>query len=434
MLVIFFLLSGLCLLGLFALATFSEGLVERGDILGGQFLEKNSRYFYYYSFHKLLFRKKIYRLLFSALRLTDSALRLLFGMLFILTLFILLAHASFVLFYTLCALLLFFIFGNFLPRVIASRREEKSLLWSASVVSFFLYLFSPLFLLFLFLESLITLRRKENEEILFEENIKEVMFHILQDIEIKEPLSMADRKLIESVVQFKDRIVREIMVPRVDLFTLSDETSLRSAAYLLAKEGYSRVPIYKETVDNITGVLYVKDLIALYMECELGKKEWNSLDVPVATLAKKAFYTPETKKVAYLLQELRAKQVHMAIVVDEYGGTEGVITIEDILEEIVGEIGDEYDVGEEMPYTPLAQGGWIVGAHMNISDAEEAFSIDIPQEGDYDTLGGYIFHVVKTIPPKGYVLQHENFDIEILHSTERSVEKVKIIPKKSEES
>ena len=129
----------------------------------------------------------------------------------------------------------------------------------------------------------------------------------------------------------------------------------------------------------------------------------------------------------YLLQEFRKKQVHMAIVVDEYGGTEGIVTIEDILEQIVGEIADEYDEDEEM-FFAQNDGSWIVDARMNILDAEEQLGILVPQDGDYDTIGGYIYHRAGTIPSKGFVIKHDDFELEVLRSSERCVEKVRITP------
>lgn len=245
-------------------------------------------------------------------------------------------------------------------------------------------------------------------------------------------LDSLDLKLLESVIQFKDLIVKEIMVPRVHLFSLPIDTSIRTAAKLLMKEGYSRIPIYRDSLDNIVGLLLYKDMLEIYMATEADPSKNNLLDQSIGTLMKGVFYTPETKKVSHLLQEFRTKQKHMAIVVDEYGGTEGIVTIEDILEELVGEIGDEYDVGEENLYVPDSKGiGWIVDAHMNLKDAEDVFGIEIPKEGDYDTLAGFIFYRQEMIPTKGTKISEESFEIEILSASDRSVEKIRLIPKRN---
>jgi CBS domain containing-hemolysin-like protein len=137
-------------------------------------------------------------------------------------------------------------------------------------------------------------------------------------------------------------------------------------------------------------------------------------------------YTPETKKISQLLQEFRSKQIHLAIVVDEYGGTEGIVTIEDILEELVGEIADEYDINEEVMYSAMPSGGWIVDAKMSILDIDEELGIKIPHSPEYDTIGGYIFHRAGSIPSKGWKIHQDEFGLEILSSNDRSIGKIKI--------
>lgn len=253
--------------------------------------------------------------------------------------------------------------------------------------------------------------------------LKEKMQEVLQESEFSPYLSDEDRKLLLSVASFKERIAREVMVPRIDMHTLSAETPVKQAAQDFLEQGYSRVPIWKENVDNVIGTLYYKDLLSLYFTLSPGEKE---LDSPVEKLLKPIVYSPETKKISNLLQEFRSKQIHMAIVVDEYGGTEGIVTIEDILEELVGEIADEYDTQEEALFHPLPSGGWIVDAKMNISDIEDELGIKIPTQPDYDTLGGYIFDKAGTIPKKGWRIHHDDFDLEVLSSSERAIEKVKI--------
>lgn len=245
--------------------------------------------------------------------------------------------------------------------------------------------------------------------------------------------SESDKQLLQSVMNFRNRIAREIMRPRVDLFCLPENISLKQAAELLQREGYSRVPVYRDTIDTIVGVLFYKDVLAKYAAAaEAGANREALLSTPVKTLVKKVYYCPETKKIASLLQEFRKRQTHMAVVVDEYGGTAGLVTIEDILEEIVGEISDEYDEQEAL-FTPAPGGGWIVDARMNMLDIEEEMGIKIPQEEDYDTLAGYIFYRVGSIPQAGLVLHHDTFEIEILKSNDRMVEEVKIVPIAHEE-
>ena len=215
------------------------------------------------------------------------------------------------------------------------------------------------------------------------------------------------------------------MVPRIDMFTLSDATSIKKAAQAFLEEGYSRIPVWKENVDNIVGALYYKDLLNLYFHASQSPNDLNS---PIKNLLKPIVYAPETKKISQLLQVFRNKQIHLAIVVDEYGGTEGIVTIEDILEELVGEIADEYDYDEESLFTILPSGGWIVDAKMTIIDIEDELGINIPQSPEYDTVGGYIFHKAGAIPPKGWRLHQDDFDLEVLSSSERTVEKIRITP------
>ena len=214
------------------------------------------------------------------------------------------------------------------------------------------------------------------------------------------------------------------MVPRVNLVSLPSTTSLIEAAKVFLTENFSRIPVYKDTVDNMVGVLLYKDILKVHIEHQNDAKLLSS---SIEKIIKPVLYTPETKKIAYLLQEFRSKQIHLAIVVDEWGGTEGIVTIEDILEELVGEIADEYDVGTESLYTALPNAeGWIISAKMSIIDIEAELGIRIPQSPEYDTIGGFVVHKAGTIPSKGWRLHQDNFDLEILSSTERSIEKIKI--------
>lgn len=244
---------------------------------------------------------------------------------------------------------------------------------------------------------------------------------ILQETELNAYLDAHEKKFILSVVSFKDRIAREVMVPRIQLFALPIDTLLEKAAETFVQEGYSRIPIYRDHIDDVAGVLHYKDLLNVYATGRQGSQKIESLLKPI-------LYTPETKKISLLLQEFRSKQIHLAIVVDEWGGTEGIVTIEDVLEELVGEISDEYDVAHTKQYTALSSGGWVVDASMSIIDILEEINIEIPLSPEYDTIGGYIFHRAGTIPVKGWRIHHDDFDLEVLSSSERALEKIRITP------
>lgn len=258
--------------------------------------------------------------------------------------------------------------------------------------------------------------------------IREKVLELLQESERKLPLDSHYKKLISSVLSFKDRLAREVMVPRIDVYSLSSDTTVEEAAKSFLSEGYSRIPVYKESVDHIIGVLLYKDALKIFAGALSSKEGKDKLQMPIEALVKPVLYTPETKRISHLLQEFRSKQIHLAIVVDEYGGTEGIVTFEDILEELVGEIADEYDIGEEVLYTALPEGGWTVDARMSILDIENELGIQIPPGPEYDTIGGFIYHKAGAIPTQGWRIHHENFDLEILSSDERSIDKIKIMP------
>lgn len=331
---------------------------------------------------------------------------------------------------TLSSIALFlvsFLIGEYLPRILGMRFPEKMLRFSTPFSSIFMFLAFPITFLFL------KISQSFSRTIYFdhlhepEAQAKQEIIDIIQEAQLSPGINKHDKKLIESVLSFRERIAREVMVPRVNVFSLPAGTSIKEAANLLAPEGYSRTPIYRSTVDDITGVLMYKDILTKFREYEESGSDPKILEAPIESIQKNVLYTPETKNISNLLQEFRKKQVHLAIVVDEYGGTEGIVTIEDILEEIVGEISDEYD-NEESLVSKQADGSWIVDAHMSILDAEEILEITIPQEGEYDTVGGYVFHCAGTIPSKGFVIHQDEFELEVLYSNERVVEKVRIKP------
>lgn len=324
-------------------------------------------------------------------------------------------------------IVLFFACGDYIPRVMGSKYPVRST-WIGSIISSpFLILAFPVTYLFIQISQAFwhTLNFEHISEPMGA--VKQEIFEILQEAKLTKIITPHDRKLIAAVASFQNRIVREVMVPRIDIFSLNASTTIQEAARQLEEQGYSRVPVYKENIDQIVGVLMYKEILTKYMEYQRKDNDLKVLQAPIETILKTPVYTPETKKISNLLQEFRKKQVHFAIVVDEYGGTEGIVTIEDILEEIVGDIEDEYDEEEEL-YTKISDGSWIADARMSIFDAEEQLGVHIPQEGDYDydTLGGYIFQRAGAIPSKGFTIKLDDVELEVLKSNDRRIEKVKI--------
>jgi putative hemolysin len=404
-------------------------------------LKELGNLFFYRPFHLFFFRDHEYEGLFFATICAQNITRFLYATcailflvntpLFRLEMIERQGVYDFTLFWLILSFLGFilasFIVGDYLPRIFGTRLPETAIRFCAPFSSIFMFLAFPITYIFLRISQ--SLSRTVYFDYLQEPQAqaKQEIIDIVQQAPLGPELSSHDRKLIESVLSFRELIAREVMVPRVDMFSLSAETSIKEAVKQLENEGYSRIPVYRNTVDNVIGVLMYKDLLSKFQEYETQGNNPAILNAPIETLLKGVLYTPETKKLSNLLQEFRKKQVHLAIVVDEYGGTEGIVTIEDILEEIVGDISDEYDE-EETLYIPQSDGSWIVDPRLSILDAEEQLGLTIPEEGEYDTIGGFIFHCAGSIPSRGFVIHRDAFEIEILRSNDRFVEQVRIRP------
>ena len=206
-----------------------------------------------------------------------------------------------------------------------------------------------------------------------------------------------ERELISSIIEFGDTIVREVMVPRTDMVTLPAAASTDEAVDLVLEAGRSRVPLTGENVDDIVGLLYARDLLELY--------DQHSPPRPCGEIAREPYFVPETKPIADLLREMQANQRHLAIVVDEFGGTAGLVTIEDLLEEIVGEIVDEYDTEEPM-VVPIEEGALLVDARLDVDDLASVLGVEFPDE-DWDTVGGLILGLAGRVPKPGESLEYD---------------------------
>jgi putative hemolysin len=224
-------------------------------------------------------------------------------------------------------------------------------------------------------------------------------------------------QMIASVIGFADRRAGEVMTPRTDVFALPVETTWAAACKAVYEGGQSRVPVYQDDLDNIIGVLYAKDLLH-YVE----------QDKPpiLRAIMRKAFFVPETKPLDDLLREFRARKVHMAVVLDEYGGTAGVVSIEDVLEEIVGDISDEYDRAEPALMHRLDELSAEVDGRMYIDDLNAAMKLDVPENQDYVTVAGMVFSELGYIPHAGETLESHGARFTVLAADERKITKLKV--------
>jgi len=255
---------------------------------------------------------------------------------------------------------------------------------------------------------LVTGRRKVTEEEIHE---------LIEAGEEEGIVDEQEREMISAILELDNTVVREIMVPRTSMAAISVEASVRETIDAIIACGHSRIPVYDGTLDNIIGLLYAKDLL----------KSWGMEDsgIHLRDLIRQPFFTPETKTLELLLQEFKKKKVHLAIVVDEYGGTSGLVTIEDLLEQIVGDIQDEYDMEEEL-YTRNPDGSLTTDARLPIEELEEQFQLEIERD-KFDTVGGLVVHLADGIPVAGAVISGEGLAIEILDADPRKVKRVRIV-------
>jgi len=220
----------------------------------------------------------------------------------------------------------------------------------------------------------------------------------LADVAVEEDvIEREERQLIHSIIEFGDTVVREVMIPRPDMVAIESRATVNDAMEVVMAAGFSRIPVYEQGIDDIAGILYAKDLMRAVRD--------RRSDEPVRDLVRPANFVPETKRVAELLPEMQKQKAHMAIAVDEHGGTAGLVTLEDLIEELVGEIVDEYDV-EEPPIEPLPGGDVRVNARMPIDELNELLDAEFP-EGDYDTVGGLVYFLLGHVPSEGETVDYD---------------------------
>ena len=301
---------------------------------------------------------------------------------------------------TIFVIFIILVFAELLPKQIAKIYAESVALWTVYPFSILAYLVAPLLQISGAMSRIITGRWNEPDEYTTTTITEEDLLSYVDAGQEEGLLKEDEREMIYSIFDLDDTLSREIMVPRIDIVALEIHTSIEEAIRVAIEAGHSRVPVYTDSIDNIVGILYVKDLLVY----------WHSETPPssIKGLERDVYFVPETKSVSELLRELQSKKVHIAIVVDEYGGTAGLVTIEDVLEEIVGEIQDEHDADEFfMQY--ISDNEYIFSSRMDLDDINNLMSLELPTD-ESDTLGGLIYTMLGRIPKPGDSLDGASID------------------------
>ncbi len=243
---------------------------------------------------------------------------------------------------------------------------------------------------------------------------------LLQVIDESEERGFIDEEegeMIEGIFDLRQTVAREIMIPRTHIVSLPITADLRDTLRVIVDSGYSRIPVYQDNVDQVLGMLTAKDLLPLWLD--------ETEEFKLASMLREVMFVPETKNVKQLLEEMKSRNFHMAIVVDEFGGTSGIVTLEDILEEIIGEIWDEHDV-EEDEFILMEDGSVLTSARTNIDDFEERFKVEIPRNG-YDTIGGFIIHLMGKVPSRGEEMDYKGLRIRVHGGDRKSITRILVI-------
>lgn len=235
--------------------------------------------------------------------------------------------------------------------------------------------------------------------------------------DLSSELQEEEKELIQNIREFRDGIVREVMIPRIDMIAVDENTSLEAFRQLALEKGHSRIPVYRDSVDHIVGVAYVKDML----------RYWGSSDagMTVTTFMRPPYFVPETKNIGALLHEFQIKKVHIAVAIDEYGGTAGIVTIEDLLEVVFGEIVDEHDEEEEL-ITVVDEHTIEVNAKADIDDLQEYVGEIVVEHQDFETVGGLLFAILGEIPQENEVVEYQNLKFTIVKADRHRILQVKV--------
>lgn len=309
------------------------------------------------------------------------------------------------------------VFGELAPKSVAIQRPVATTLFIALPLQAFYWLFRPfIWVLNGFANVILKLFGISNVGGHDSVHSTEELYYLLDQGKESGALDTNEHELIKNVFDFNERVVRNIMVPRTKISGVELNTPKMDVVEKIITEGYSRLPVYDDIIDKIIGIVHAKDLLPLLAD----NKDWVLSDI-----IRKPYFVPETKKINDLLSELQQKRIQIAIVIDEFGGTAGMVTLEDIVEEIVGEIQDEYD--EEKPIVErISDSEFIINAYATVYDVNEHLPHDLPEDEDFDTVGGLVSHAFGKIPEVGDSEECYGYLFTILKKTEQNIETIKM--------
>jgi len=308
------------------------------------------------------------------------------------------------------------IFGEIVPKIYAAKRAKTLSMRMSMVLRVLIVVLKPLSNILVKSTSFIDKRLARRSPELSKSDLEKAI-----DITTSSDTPAYEKNMLKSIASFNEKEVGEIMKPRIDVVAVSTELSFEEMLNVVVDNGFSRVPVYSNSLDNVVGMLYVRELLSC---SEDERRNWTKL-------ARPAIFVPENMRINDLFQEFRAKKIHIAVVVDEYGGTSGIVTLEDVIEEIVGDIKDEFDEEkEEQHYVRLGENEYLFKAQTTINDFCNVFGVsdDLFEDiqGEADTLAGLILEMVGGMPPKGWKRQLKGFVFEVIDLDNRRIKSIKV--------
>jgi putative hemolysin len=308
------------------------------------------------------------------------------------------------------------IFGELVPKSLALRSADPVALALAGPIRFFATLFRVPARTMTFASNFV-LRPFKDTTTFTESRMSEEEFKLMLEEGTKSGvIDKTEHRLITSIFEFTETTVREVMVPRPDVVAVNITTPREELVRIVLEEGYSRLPVYKDSIDHIVGIVYTKDL--------LGLLEYRNVII-LQDILRPPYFVPEGMKISQLMQELQRHKLHMAVVKDEFGGTEGIITMEDIIEEIVGEIHDEYD--EELKdVEQTAEGTYLLNGRLSIFEFNERFGAEIPEDAGFETIGGFLLKLAGRIPDVNEVIPYKQMVFTIVRKSQRRIRVVTV--------